>query len=307
MVTPATEASTAEATTEEPQPEAPSTPDTPLVTPEEEDRTIGEEADAREAAVAMPEVAETATETPEPEATETPAAEAEEPPSEPPPRTFTQEEVSKIQSDTATEANQRVSALANQRVNALAAEVEQIRQQAAERDVLGQAAAFEASQRVAYEATGQYTPEQAVAQAEKDKNLALAQYQQQISKQGEVQAQRNLAAVAIAADHGLGATEAQTLLAYGTQEEMTQQAGVLKQQKEAGSAQAAEIAELRAEIAELKKAQVPAATPEQQVDSGSGAVGPRTDEQWLAAYGRGEVNDLQKAVEISRRLEFDNR
>lgn len=213
---------------------------------------------------------------PEPTADAPPAdAPAEDaPPAE---RTYTQAEVSQMQSTMRERENEAVKR---------AEDAETATKQA---QLLTRADEFERERTTFHETAGE-TPERAAALAKQDRTTALSEVAAHNSASETATAQRQAAAIAVGHDLNLPADEIRNLLQFNSVKEMQDYGQGYLDRSKSDTDMRAENARLTTEVAALKLAAVPAGGPSAIVDSASGETPALTDQQIIDRAGDPNVD-----------------
>lgn len=213
---------------------------------------------------------------PEPPADATPA-DAPVTPAPDAPRTYTQAEVSQMQSTMRQRENDAVT-----RADAAEAATR-------EAQLLTRADEFQAERTQHHMDLGE-TPERASALAKDDRTSALNEVRAAQSATETATAQRQAAAIAVGHDMNLPTEEIRNLLQFNSVEEMQAHGqGYLDRSKATNETQT-EVESLRKEVADLKRAAVPVGGPSAIVDSGVGQTPALTDQQIIDRGGDPNVN-----------------
>ena len=192
-------------------------------------------------------------------------------------RTYTQTEVSNMQRT--LREREEVANKARDEANAKVEEAQ----------LLARASEFERERTAHHESLGE-TPERAAALAKDDRTNALNEVRAAQGANETANAQRQAAAIAVGHDLNLPAEEIRNLVQFNSVEEMQQYGqGVLKRTS-ADTAMKAENARLVKELADLKRAAVPAGGPSSIVDSATGETPALTDQQIIDRAGDPDVD-----------------
>jgi hypothetical protein len=224
------------------------------------------DADAPEGSTEAPEG-----ESPEPPA-DAPPADAPVEPAPDAPRTYTQAEVSAMQSTMRQRENEAVA-----RANAAEKATE-------EAQLLIRADEFQQERTQHHIDLGEM-PERAAALAKDDRTSALNEVRAAQSQSETATAQRQAAALAVGHDMNLPAEEITNLLQFNSVEEMQAHGQAVLDRIKTSTETTDEVKRLRQEIADLKREAVPAGGPSAIVDSNVGQTPALTDQQIVDRAG----------------------